>query len=154
MLKIVHVKADNHLEQARLLFEEYAISLGIDLSFQSFEEELANLPDGYTPPDGCLLLAICESQTAGCIALRKLDDDTCEMKRLYVLPQFRKLGIGKFLAEAVIEEARKFGYRRMRLDTLPSMKHAQVLYKSLGFEEIAPYRFNPIEGTVFMELKL
>lgn len=154
MLKIVQVETDNNLEQARLLFESYAVSLGIDLSFQNFEEELANFPAGYNLPNGNLLLAIHENQVAGCVALRKLDDDICEMKRLYVLPQFRKLGIGKLLAEAVIAEARKLKYRRMRLDTLPSMTQAQALYKSLGFKEIAPYCFNPVEGTIFMELKL
>ena len=154
MLKIIRVEKNEHLEQARLLFEEYAASLGIDLSFQNFDEELANLPDGYTLPSGCLLLATCEKQMAGCIALKKLDNDTCEMKRLYVLPQFRKLGIGKLLTEAVIEEARKLGYKRIRLDTLPSMIRARNLYKSLGFEEIAPYRYNPVEGTSFMELIL
>jgi len=154
MLKVVQVETDSHLEQARLLFEEYAVSLGIDLSFQNFEEELTNLPNDYIPPDGCLLLAIDKTRTAGCIALRKLNDDTCEMKRLYVLSQFRRLGVGKLLAEAVVAQARKIGYRRMRLDTLPSMMQAQALYKSLGFKEIAPYCFNPIEGTMFMELEL
>lgn len=154
MIEIVRVEAGNYLKQAGLLFEEYAAALGIDLSFQNFEEELAHLPNGYAPPDGCLLLAVSENQTAGCVALRKLDDDTCEMKRLYVSSQFRKSGIGKLLAEAVIEEARKLGYEQMRLDTLPSMKQAQALYQSLGFKEIPAYRFNPIEGTVFMELKL
>ncbi len=138
MITIVRVKNDNHLEQARLLFEEYALSLGIDLSFQNFEEEFASLPDGYAPPSGCLLLAIHENQTAGCIALRQLDEDTCEMKRLYVRPQFRKLGVGKHLAETVIKEARNLGYERMRLDTLPSMTQAQALYRRLGFKEIAP----------------
>ena len=154
MLKVVRVETDKHLEQARLLFEEYAVSLGIDLSFQNFEQELTNLPEGYTPPSGCLLLALHENQAAGCVALRNLGNDTCEMKRLYVPTQFRRSGIGKSLAEAAIAEARQLEYRRMCLDTLPSMTQAQALYKSLGFREIAPYCFNPVEGTVFMELQL
>ena len=156
MLKIVQAEAGEKIEQARLLFEEYAVSLGIDLGFQNFDEELARLPNGYASPDGCLLIAFCENQAAaaGCVALRKLEDGICVMKRLYVRAQYRKRGIGKLLAEAVIEEARKLGYKRMRLDTLPSMKRAQALYKSLGFKEIAPYCFNPIAGTVFMELQL
>jgi ribosomal protein S18 acetylase RimI-like enzyme len=154
MIKIVQVESENYFVRAKLLFEENAVSLDIDLSFQNFEEELANLPKDHSPPKGCLLLAFQENQTAGCIAIRKLVGETCEMKRLYVLPQFRKLGIGKLLAKAVIEQACKLGYKRMRLDTLSSMRQAQLLYKSLDFREISPYRFNPIEGTVFMELDL
>ncbi len=154
MIEIVRAEAGSLLESASLLFAEYRPSLGIDLSFQNFDEELANLPRGYAPPDGCLLLAIYENQAAGCIALRRLDSKTCEMKRLYVLPEHRELGVGKRLVEVVIEEARKLGYARMRLDTLASMIQAQTLYKSLGFEEIAPYCFNPIEETIFMELVL
>jgi ribosomal protein S18 acetylase RimI-like enzyme len=154
MLRITPARSDNHLKLARSLFEEYAVSLGIDLGFQNFEEELATLPAGYVPPGGCLLLALYEGRPAGCVAMRRLDDEACEMKRLYVRPQFRNLGVGKSLAEAVIEAARRLGYRRMRLDTLPSMARAQALYKSLGFRETAPYCFNPVEGTVFMELEL
>ncbi len=154
MFEIVRVEAGSPLESVSLLFVEYGASLGIDLSFQNFDEELADLPRGYAPPDGCLLLAVYENQAAGCVALRRLDGKTCEMKRLYVLPQRRKLGVGKRLVETVIEEARRLGYARMRLDTLSSMTQAQMLYKSLGFEEIAPYCFNPNEGTVFMELVL
>ena len=154
MLRIVHAETSDDLQNARLLFEEYAASLGFALSFQDFDEELANLPGGYAPPDGRLLLALYGDQAAGCVALRRLGDGVCEMKRLYVRPHFRSLRIGRSLAEAVIAEAQRIGYARMRLDTVPSMERAQTLYKSLGFKETPPYRCNPIEGAVFMELSL
>ena len=153
-LEIVPARTTQLLAQARALFKEYGAWIGIDLSFQNFEEELANLPAGYRPPEGCLLLALARGEAAGCVAVRKLKTGVCEMKRLYVKPQFRGMRIGKALAEAAIEEAKRLGYERMRLDTLPSMTRAQELYLSLGFQEIAPYRFNPVEGTVYMELKL
>ena len=151
---VTSVKNKEQLEEIRRLFREYSDSLDIDLGFQYFEEEIAGLPNGYAPPDGCLLLAIIKQQTAGCIALRKLDDEICEMKRLYVSPPFRQLGIGKLLAEAVIANARKIGYQRLRLDTLASMTRAQMLYKALGFYEIAPYYLNPNAKTVYMEINL
>jgi len=154
MLNIIRAENDNHFEEARLLFEEYAASLDVNLSFQHFDEELANISSQYSPPNGSLLLAFSEDQTAGCIALRRLSEGACEMKRLYVKPQFRSLKLGRLLAEKIIKEARRLGYERMLLDTLPSMAKAQGLYKTLGFREIAPYRFNPVEGTVFMELQL
>jgi len=154
MLKILHAETCKNLEIVKMLFEEYASSLDFDLDFQDFEEELANLTDNYAPPKGCLLLAEYKGQVAGCVALRELSDSICEMKRLYVRSQFRGLGIGRALAEAVIEEARRIGYTHMRLDTAPSMKTARTLYVSLGFKEISPYRYNPIEGAVFMELTL
>jgi ribosomal protein S18 acetylase RimI-like enzyme len=148
------VQSDAQLSNIRTLFSEYAASLGFDLSFQDFQKELKGLPGDYSPPTGCLLLAVDEGRIVGCCALRKLSNITCEMKRLYVRPEFRGRGIGKALAEAIIDEARKRGYGRMRLDTVPSMTEAIDLYRALGFKEISPYRFNPIQGALFMELVL
>jgi len=133
---------------------EYVDSLGFDLVFQNFEEELRNLPGEYAAPEGCLLLAKYQDQPAGCVALRKLSDGICEGKRLYVRPQFRGLKIGRRLVEAIIAEARRIGYTRMRGDTLALMKTAQALYASLGFKQIEPYCCNPIEGAIFVELVL
>lgn len=154
MLRIVDALAVDGLLKARCLFEEYAASIGIDLCFQGFDDELATLPGSYAPPDGRLLLALYEDELAGCVALRKLDKDTCEMKRLYVRPAFRKLGVGRELAHHIIREATSARYRRMRLDSLPSMTSALQLYRELGFREIAPYRDNPVAGAVFLELLL
>jgi len=153
-LEIIRAETNEQVQTARGLFEEYAASLGVDLAFQNFEQELARLPGDYAPPNGRLLLAVCDDQIAGCVALRKLEDGMGEMKRLYVKPQFRGSKIGLTLAEAVIEEARQIGYARMRLDTLPSMTRARAVYESLGFRRIDPYRFNPIADTAFMELSL
>jgi ribosomal protein S18 acetylase RimI-like enzyme len=154
VLRILEIETKGDLFEVRNLFEEYADSLGIDLDFQGFDEELAELPGEYGSPDGCLLLALWKGQVAGCVALRKFSPGICEMKRLYTKPQFRGLGIGRALCEEVIGWARRLGYERMRLDTLPSMEEAKGLYGSLGFREIEPYRFNPVEGASFMELTL
>ncbi len=143
------------IAQARELFLEYAQSLGFSLCFQSFDEELANLPGDYTPPEGRLLLAEYQNQLVGCGAFRQLDSETCEMKRLYLRPRCRGLGLGRALALQVISQARDAGYRRMRLDTVePVMKAAVKMYRELGFYEIAPYTTNPIAGALYMELVL
>jgi len=141
--------------QARELFLEYAASLNFSLCFQNFDRELRDLPGNYAPPEGRLLLAEYDGQLAGCGALHKLEFSVCEMKRLYLRPQFRSKGIGRAIAERLIAEARQIGYARMRLDTVePVMKDAVAMYRKLGFNEIPPYRKNPIEGALYMELKL
>jgi len=153
-MQISRVISEGDFRKARRLIEEYASALGIDLEFQNFSHELDSLPEEYGPPSGCLLLAEDSENLLGCVALRQISAGICEMKRLYVAPAGRGSGVGRALANAIIAEARALGYERMRLDTLPSMGTARELYASLGFREIAPYRFNPIEGTSFMELRL
>lgn len=141
--------------QARELFLEYAKSLGFSLCFQNFDRELADLPGDYAPPDGRLLLAEFQGQVAGCVALHKLEGGICEMKRLYLRPQFRGKGLGRAIADRILAEARHIGYSRIRLDTVePVMKDAVGMYRGLGFREIAPYRKNPIAGALYMELQL
>lgn len=151
---IAHALAAADIATAREMFREYERDIGIDLCFQGFEAELAGLPGAYAPPKGRLLLARHRGGVAGCIALRPLAADVCEMKRLYVRPAYRGLGIGRRLAEGVIREARAIGYARMRLDTLPTMTGALALYRALGFVAIEPYRPNPIEGAVYLERTL
>ena len=154
-MRIFHANSTQDVQRARTLFEEYASGIGISLCFQNFDQELANLPGDYAAPDGRLLLAEEDSELAGCIALRKLDDGVCEMKRLFLRPAYRGRGLGKILVESIIDEARKLGYTYMRLDTLPGrMDKAIALYRSIGFVEIEPYRENPVEGAKFMELEL
>lgn len=154
-LTIKQAESGAQIAQVRELFLEYAKSLGFSLCFQSFDLELAGLPGDYAPPAGRLLLAEYEGQLAGCVALHRLAPEICEMKRLYLRPAFRGKGLGRRLAEIIISEARGIGYQRLRLDTVePVMKDAVALYRILGFREIAPYRANPIEGALYMELVL
>jgi ribosomal protein S18 acetylase RimI-like enzyme len=145
---------DQDIDVARELFREYATALGVDLEFQGFSEELATLPGRYAPPRGRLLLAWEGAEAAGCVALRPLEPGICEMKRLYVRPACRGAGLGRRLAERILQEARDAGYGRMQLDTLPAMTGALALYQALGFRPIPPYRANPIDGAVFLELTL
>ena len=143
------------IEDVRALFLEYAQSLGFSLCFQSFDQELAELPGDYAPPDGRLLLAISGGGAVGCVALHRLEDRICEMKRLYLRPEMRGSGAGRLLAERIIIEARALGYRKMRLDTVAgTMDAAIALYRRLGFREIPAYRSNPVPGALYMELSL
>jgi ribosomal protein S18 acetylase RimI-like enzyme len=142
------------LRDVRVLFLEYASTLGFDLHFQDFDREVAALPGPYSPPRGALLLAGAEGAAAGCVALRPLDDLACEMKRLYVRPAWRRRGVGRLLCDAVIARAQNLGYATMKLDTVPEMTEAIALYRSLGFRPVEPYRFNPIPGALYMELTL
>jgi ribosomal protein S18 acetylase RimI-like enzyme len=151
---IIHAENRKDVEIAKNLFIEYAHSLNFDLCFQDFDKELSEMPGNYAQPEGRLLLALVNGLPAGCCALRKLEEGICEMKRLYVKPEFRNLKIGKLLAEKIIEEAKTIGYKKMRLDTVPSMERAISLYTLLGFKETIPYRYNPQPGVKYMELQL
>lgn len=154
-IELFQATLSEHIEQARELFVEYGQSLGFSLCFQSFDEELKSLPGAYSPPTGRLLLAQSIGRAAGCIALRKLDHGICEMKRLYVRPEARGLGLGRMLVERLISEARMIGYERMRLDTVGSaMRDAIALYRKIGFREIPPYSRIPIDSALWMELLL
>lgn len=155
---IVDVAGDNALAATREIFREYAAGLGVDLTFQGFEAELAALPGEYTPPGGALLLALVDGQVAACGALRPLPDvdypNACEMKRLFVRRAFRRFGLGRALAQALIERAVQGGYSTLLLDTLDDMEVARSLYSALGFEEIPPYYFNPNAGAHYLKADL
>jgi len=146
------------LAATREIFREYAQSLDVDLCFQNFEQELASLPGEYDVPSGALLLAFVDGQLAGCGALRALHDadngNSCEMKRLFVRPAFRRFGLGRVIAQALLDEAQRIGYSEVLLDTLDDMEAARGLYASLGFEEIPPYYYNPIPGAHYLKATL
>ena len=155
MMKLIQTRTGEQIELARELFKDYEVALGISLCFQNFEKELAELPGDYTPPNGRLILAFDQGELAGCVALRKLSDGICEMKRLFVRPAFQGKGLGRNLIDSIIREAKAIGYERMRLDTLPpQMNKAIALYRAIGFQEIDPYYANPVPGALFMELRL
>lgn len=153
-MKIIQAQTADHIEAVRTLFREYQRFLGVDLCFQGFEEELATLPGRYAPPKGRLLLAREGEQTAGCVALRPLDQHVCEMKRLFVRPDSRGQGLGRLLALQVVNEATALGYVLMRLDTLNTLEHAMQIYETLGFQRCASYYANPLSGVVYWELAL
>jgi putative acetyltransferase len=154
-VNLIQATLPKHIVQARELFREYAASLGFNLCFQNFDEELKSLPGGYAPPDGRLLLALTDNHAAGCIALRKISPGICEMKRLYVRPEDRGQSLGRLLVERLIAEAQAIGYERMRLDTVAAeMKDAIALYRRCGFHEIEPYTSIPVESALWMELAL
>jgi putative acetyltransferase len=147
--RIANKEAD--FEQGKRLFEEYVASLGVDLSFQDFSNELKTINQQYNQPAGALLLAFKETAAIGCAGIRKIDTETAELKRMYVQDAFRGYGMGVHLLERSIQIAKDLGYKKIRLDTLQNMTKAQALYRSFGFYEIASYRFNPLEGAIYME---
>jgi ribosomal protein S18 acetylase RimI-like enzyme len=153
-LSITEARSAADYAAARALFVEYAEQLGIDLCFQNFAGELEHLSEMYGPPGGCLLLARAGAEAVACVGVRRLSDEVCEMKRLYVRSEQRRTGLGRQLAEASVAAARARGYRRMVLDTLASMTPARTLYQSLGFRETTPYYANPLPEVVYMELVL
>ena len=154
MIEIIEANRDDLIKTAKELFQEYAESLGFDLCFQNFDQELHDFPSQYSPPMGRLFLALSKNLPVGCVGLRFFKEGVCEMKRLYVRSNFRGKKAGRLLAEATIKAGKGVGYKFMRLDTLPSMESANSLYKSLGFRKIKPYRHNPIKGAIYMELDL
>lgn len=154
MIEIVEANTKILITKVKELFLEYSESLGFDLSFQNFDAELDNFPVQYSPPTGSLFLALSQNLPIGCVGVRYFEDGICEMKRLFVKPNFRGKRVGRLLAEAAVKAGKFLGYERMRLDTLPTMEKANHLYRSLGFIEIEPYRYNPIEGAKYLELNL
>lgn len=154
---IIEIKRMNSQETINLgkeLLMEYEESIGVDLCFQNFQDEVRSLPGKYGPPEGAFLLAFINGKLAGCVAIRKNLEKICEMKRLYVRKEYRKHKIGRMLVKEIIEEAKRLGYDSLRLDTLPTMRAAQKLYEDFGFQDIEPYIYHPVEGTRYMELKL
>ncbi|WP_415162982.1 GNAT family N-acetyltransferase [Ottowia sp.] len=157
-MELAVASAPEQIESARALFREYADQLGVDLCFQDFEAELAGLPGDYAEPRGTLLLALVDGELAGCCALRPIDDvdytNAAEMKRLYVRKAFRGFGLGRQLAEAVLDAGLRMGYACVLLDTLDDMESARALYEDLGFEEIPPYYHNPLPGAHYLKVDL
>ena len=154
MTTFVRAQTPAQLTELRRLLAEYVDSLPVDIAYEGFAREWAGLPGAYAPPRGELLLASADGQSAGCVALRPIDGETGEMKRFYVRPAFRGRGLGRALAGAVVDAARRIGYRRLLLDTHPTMTAAIALYRSMGFRETAPYRSIPVREELFMELVL
>ncbi len=154
MMRIIEANTDELIIQVKSLYLEYAESLDFDLCFQNFDNEMEDFPNHYSPPTGNLLLALSENEPMGCVGVRFFEKDICEMKRLYIKPEYRGKKAGKELAVSAIKSGKALGYGYMRLDTLSSMETANQLYKSLGFIEIDPYRDNPIDGAIYMELNL
>lgn len=158
MIKLTSPRTTDELDAVRDLLRDYAAAVGVDLCFQGFDSELATLPGLYAQPRGALIAALVNDDLAGCCAMRPLDTvdypNACEMKRLFVRPQFRKLGLGRLLAEAILDAARQAGYATVLLDTLSDMETARALYHELGFEEIPPYYHNPIPGSHYLKARL
>jgi putative acetyltransferase len=154
LIELIHAGTPSELAAVAELFQEYADSLSVDLSFQGFAQELTELPGVYAAPRGCLLLALADGQVAGCCALRPIDEvdepNASEMKRLYVRPAFRRFGLGRMLVEATMDAGRRMGYAAILLDTLDDMEAARTLYEDLGFEEVPPYYHNPIAGAHYL----
>ncbi len=150
----IHANREEDFELARKLLLAYSADIGVDLGFQDFEKELEALSTLYAKPNGAFVLAFFDHSLIGCFGIRKIENKTCELKRMYLSKEVRGRGLGEKLLLKALEIARSFGYRHMRLDTLPSMQSAIGLYQKLGFKEIAPYRFNPIAGSKFLEIDL
>lgn len=147
-------KTEQDYNDAKDLFLKYANSLNFELCFQNFEKEISDLPAQYSEPTGCIIICYEDDNPIGCVGLRKFSEGICEMKRLYLRNNARGKGIGRVLAEKIVEKAKELGYRKMQLDTIETMKEAISLYKSMRFKEISPYRFNPVKGVIYMELEL